>query len=289
MVERTLPANRELGVDAMGARLDRVAEPADSLMTIDPAGEILGYADVIDIGVVDGVHRIGLTVVSAPGISAAARREQFDRSIAIAHEVRGRRRSGEPAILGIRRALNDRLGQELLAELGFAVVSELHTLHRSLAEPTPPRPDSPPIVPYSAEFAEAARLVHNAAFHDIPSAGQPDPAQWQRLYVGMPAFLPRLSFLAIDGDAVGGLLLTWAGDADNPRQLRIPAVATAPARQRSGIASALLTHAFEQYRRARYTSVVLDVDAGNEPAEALYASLGFTNGRGGYAFCSRQL
>lgn len=288
-VERTWPASRELGIAAIEARLDRTAEPADSLLTLDPAGEIVGYADVIDIGVVDGVHRIGLTVVPSPRMSAAVRREQLDRLIAGAHEIRDRRRAVEPAVLGIRRAVADSMGQQLLAELGFTVVSELRTLHRALDEPTAAPPDSLPIIAYSAEFEDAARLVHNAAFHDIPSAGQPDPAQWRQLYVGMPAFLPELSFLAVDGDTVRGLLLTWGGDVEHPRQLRIPTVATVPAQRRRGIATALLTHAFEHYRRAGYTSVILDVDAGNEPAEALYARAGFVNSHGGYTFYSRPL
>lgn len=289
VVERTWPASRDLGVAAMRARLDRVAEPSDILLTLDSAGEIIGYADVIDIEAIDDVHRIALTIVPAPRMSPAARREQLDRLIGTAHDVHNRRPPVGSPVLGVRLAAADRIGQELLAELGFSVVSELRTLRRDLDAPVPQRPDVLPIVAYSAEFEEATRLLHNAAFHDNLFAGQPTPAQWRQLYVGVRGFMPDLSFLALDGNSVAGLLFTWAADVEHPRQLRIPVIATAPDRRRRGIASSLIQRALEQYRAAGYASVVLDVEAANEPAVILYTRMGFVDNESGFSFYSRPL
>ena len=109
------------------------------------------------------------------------------------------------------------------------------------------RPESP------ADFPQISDLV-------IAAFGQPDEARLIELIRQSPHYVPELALVAEEeGQIVGQLMLSRIGLASNPpsQVLDLAPMAVTPARQRSGVGSALVTHALGEADRRREPLVVV--------------------------------
>ncbi|HVM26049.1 MAG TPA: ribosomal protein S18-alanine N-acetyltransferase [Mycobacteriales bacterium] len=90
----------------------------------------------------------------------------------------------------------------------------------------------------------------------------------------------RHYLVALDGDRVAG----YAGLCDYPDEAWVQTMAVAPSHQGRGLGARLLTALLEEAARREQRVVSLEVRAGNEVAQRLYARHGFarTGVRRGY-------
>jgi len=90
----------------------------------------------------------------------------------------------------------------------------------------------------------------------------------------------RAYVVALDGDDVVG----YAGLCDYPDEAWVQTMAVAPSHQGQGLGARLLTALLDEAARRGQRTVSLEVRAGNDPAQRLYARHGFarTGVRRGY-------
>ncbi|MFP3466257.1 GNAT family N-acetyltransferase [Leifsonia sp. SIMBA_070] len=202
------------------------------------------------------------------------------------------RTRGEQKLAAVQKALpgwlvgySDRRSedrQRLLVAGGFEIARYFHTMERDLRGPIPevvPTIDVR-IVPYSTEFAEAVHAARDDAFQDHWGSQPLSDEQFAGLVSG--TFVPELSFVALSGDEVAGVLLTDVNEDDWPGQgftgAYVSTVAvTRPFRGRR-IAPSLLRSVLQAAAARGWDKVVLDVDAENPTgALGLYTGMGFVS------------
>ena len=170
--------------------------------------------------------------------------------------------------------------ERLLTAAGFTAVRWFHTMERDLAEPIPevtPTEDVR-IVPYTAEPADAVHAARDEAFLDHWGSQPLSDEQWASLIGG--TFAPEVSFVALAGDDVAGVVLCdvneddWAGQGFSGPYISTVAVTRAHRGRR--IAPALLGAVLAESRRRGWQKAVLDVDAASPTgADSLYTGMGF--------------
>jgi ribosomal protein S18 acetylase RimI-like enzyme len=170
--------------------------------------------------------------------------------------------------------------ERLLLAGGFEVARYFRTMERDLREPIPevaPTIDVR-IVPYTSELADAVHAARDDAFRDHWGSQPLSDEQFDGLVSGV--FVAELSFVALAGDEVAGVLLTDVNEDDWPGQgftgAYVSTVAvTRPYRGRR-IAPSLLRAVLEACAQRGWDKVVLDVDAENPTgALGLYTGMGF--------------
>ncbi|MGO4592921.1 GNAT family N-acetyltransferase [Leifsonia sp. 2TAF2] len=172
--------------------------------------------------------------------------------------------------------------ERLLLAGGFEVARYFHTMERDLREPIPevvPTMDVR-IVPYTTELADEVHTARDDAFRDHWGSQPLSDEQFAGLVSG--SFVPELSFVALAGDEVAGVLLTDVNEDDWPGQgytgAYVSTVAvTRPFRGRR-IAPSLLRAVLEACAARGWDKVALDVDAENPTgALGLYTGMGFVS------------
>ena len=170
--------------------------------------------------------------------------------------------------------------ERLLLAGGFEVARYFRTMERDLRDPIPevaPTIDVR-IVPYTSELADAVHAARDDAFRDHWGSQPLSDEQFDGLVSGV--FVAELSFVALAGDEVAGVLLTDVNEDDWPGQgftgAYVSTVAvTRPYRGRR-IAPSLLRAVLEACAQRGWDKVVLDVDAENPTgALGLYTGMGF--------------
>jgi ribosomal protein S18 acetylase RimI-like enzyme len=170
--------------------------------------------------------------------------------------------------------------ERLLLAGGFEVARYFRTMERDLRDPIPevaPTIDVR-IVPYTSELAAAVHAARDDAFRDHWGSQPLSDEQFDGLVSGV--FVAELSFVALVGDEVAGVLLTDVNEDDWPGQgftgAYVSTVAvTRPYRGRR-IAPSLLRAVLEACAQRGWDKVVLDVDAENPTgALGLYTGMGF--------------
>lgn len=178
------------------------------------------------------------------------------------------------------RRASDR--ERLLVAGGFEVARYFHTMERDLHEPIPEVSPTVEvrIVPYTADRADAVHAARDDAFRDHWGSQPLSDEQFAGLVSG--TFAPDLSFVALAGDEVAGVLLTevneddWAHQGYTGAYVSTVAV-TRPFRGRR-IAPSLLRAVLEGCAARGWDKVVLDVDAENPTgALGLYTGMGFVS------------
>lgn len=143
-----------------------------------------------------------------------------------------------------------------------------------------PAPPGTEIVPWSPPLAEGARLVANEAFASHWDSLPLDREDWQQRVCEDPYLRPDLSRLAVRHGEVLAFCLVSVDPEHNAREgaaeIWVERVGTVPARQRQGLATALLGAVLHAGATAGFTRAGLGVDlAGTSGAAALYERLGF--------------
>ncbi|MEU8181128.1 GNAT family N-acetyltransferase [Micromonospora sp. NPDC049044] len=296
-VEAVAPVGLEQHADDVATRLAALGPDltANTRVGRDDDGDVAAYGEVAEMGVVDGVLRIRLAHVVRPDAGSDVRAELSRWLLARAEQVRQTHGTAQAAVLGTRCAEDDHTGRELLIRQGFELVRHERELVLSLSEPPPVEVLPPGLVsgPVEERYQELARLAHNEAYADSPSAIQPDQRSWPSHAVGHPRFLPELSCLVLAEVAeaenpVAGFLFALADDDEESTAVLHCLGSRVPWRRR-GLATAMITRALRRARSAGFHQVRLRVSDTNQAALALYRTLGFVSSGRGHPVLMRPL
>jgi ribosomal protein S18 acetylase RimI-like enzyme len=170
----------------------------------------------------------------------------------------------------------------LFDRAGFDTARYFAQLERPLDTPIPDLelPEPLRLVNASLELSEATRAAKNAAFRDHWGS-QPTPKEpWDNFMTAATRRLD-LSYLALDGDEVVGLVIVDVNEDDWVRQgyegSYISLVGVISRWRRRGVAPALLAATLRASRDAGMTRIALDVDSENPTgALGLYTGMGFS-------------
>lgn len=174
--------------------------------------------------------------------------------------------------------------QQLFSNCGMTPVRWFSDLMRPLEPPLAIEPPSEiAIVSWPIDHSEELRQMKNAAFADHWGSTPTSIENWEQLTNGWSSRLD-LSFVAMHEDEPIGLLLTHRYPSDDDitggRYGWIDKLATVSAWRGCGVASSLIAHALDAYRRDGLTHAALDVDSTSQTgANRLYERLGFRASR----------
>ncbi|MEO6532508.1 MAG: GNAT family N-acetyltransferase [Pseudolysinimonas sp.] len=173
-------------------------------------------------------------------------------------------------------------GGRLFERAGFDTARYFAQLERTLDGDIPELelPTPLQLVNASLELSAATRDAKNAAFRDHWGS-QPTPREaWDNFMAASTRRLD-LSYLALEGDEVVGLVVLDVNEDDWPRQgyssSYIALVGVVARWRRQGVAPALLAASLVASRNAGLDRIALDVDSENPTgALGLYTGMGFT-------------
>jgi len=172
-------------------------------------------------------------------------------------------------------------GARLFDRAGFVTARYFAQLERPLALAIPELELPAPLrlANASLELSATTRVAKNTAFRDHWGS-QPTPAEaWDKFMAASTRRLD-LSFLALDGDEVVGLVILDVNEDDWELQgyssSYISLVAVVAPWRRQGVAPALLAASLRASRDAGLERIALDVDSENPTgALRLYTGMGF--------------
>ena len=187
--------------------------------------------------------------------------------------IEGRARELASTQVGQARTDADAAARELFRANGYEPSWTSWMIRIRLDEPPPP-PEAPSGIAIRAYRASDAREVHrviDAAFTEWEGR-DPEPYEvWAPQIIAHPAFRPELSPLALDGDEIVGLVISY--DFPELGEGWIQQLATRATHRRRGIARALLLTSFGWFYDAgrRVAGVATDSRTG---ALGLYEKVG---------------
>ena len=255
--------------------------PEDSRLAVRE-GELVGFARLW--------HRpsdqIQSRVFMVGGVDASHRRQGIGSSLITWQMKRGREilAGAPPELPRFLRTVAYDFEKDAIAlyeKHGLVPIRYSYELIRPLAV-VPPVPATPgvDIVGWDPHRDEELRQVTNAAFADHWGSTPVDRDAWKHRIESFGVRLD-LSFMALDGDQVVGILLSGHFPSDEELTGRsdgwIMSLGTLRSHRKRGIASALVTTACHAYQGAGFNHAALGVDS-ESPTGAfrLYQQLGFT-------------
>ena len=170
----------------------------------------------------------------------------------------------------------------LFERAGFETSRYFAQLERSLADPIPELelPGPLRLVNASLDVSEATREAKNSSFRDHWGSQSTPAEPWNNFMTASTRRLD-LSFLAVDGDQVVGLVMLDVNEDDWALQgyagSYISLVGVIAPWRRRGVAPALLAASLHASREAGLERIALDVDSESPTgALGLYTGMGFT-------------
>lgn len=172
-------------------------------------------------------------------------------------------------------------GLRLAERAGLPLVRWFSKMQRDLALDIPDvaLPAGLELATPSAVDLERLRVARNDAFRDHWGS-QPSSVEGWTSFLDQDTFRPDLSVMALDGERVGGFVLTQVYEDDFEAQGYrggyIPLIGVVRDHRGRGIAPALIAETLRRHRAAGFEKVALDVDSENPSgALGLYTRLGF--------------
>jgi len=170
-------------------------------------------------------------------------------------------------------SVNQRLGKAL-ADAGFEIKKYVYNMQASF-DASPPSAQLPSRVSIRNfivnQDEQKTYEVIQSAF-ERPGRTAPSFEQWKSFMLRPDIFKPELWFLAIkDNEIVGACLAYEYSEADEGwvRQLGV-----LEPHQRTGLGSALLQHAFNEFYKRGYKKIGLAVESDNQRAIHFYENVG---------------
>jgi mycothiol synthase len=157
--------------------------------------------------------------------------------------------------------VNDRDGIALILRRGYEMVRRHYTMRRFLDNEIDLQvPSAIRIRACRQDDVPILYRLHAETFADHWGHRPATYEEWSDAFLARTDTEPSLWWLAeTDGDPIGFLIATFEG----PRGW-VSDVGVVSSWRRRGIGSALLRHAFSEFRRRGFTEAGLEVDAGNE-------------------------
>lgn len=253
----------------------------DSLLAVGHDGELLAVADVME-----PPRQVSLVREFMSGaVHPDHRGKGIGRELIAWQRARGEQKlaASDKRLPGWLVGYADRRApdrERLLTAAGFQATRWFHTMERDLAAPIPEvtPTEKVRIVPYEPAHADAVHAARDEAFLDHWGSQPLSDEQWASLIGG--TFAPGVSFVALAGDEVAGVILSDVNEDDWAAQgfsgPYISTVAVTRAHRGRRIAPALLGAVLSESRRRGWQRAVLDVDADNPTgALGLYTGMGF--------------
>lgn len=284
LLDRAAPATGHAPLDEQH-RVDLAAGRQHGLVPVvarrDPSGALAGYAHLLRVR--DG-WSVEVVTAPAPPDDGDGDGDQGDRDEDPARALL------EAAVAEVRRRGGGHLrswapmatGRQDADAAALGLVPERDLLQLRVALPLPPAvrgaalPSGVVLRAFQPGHDEAAWLdVNNRAFLGHPEQGGWDPATLADRE-RQPWFDPAAFVVAEEGgQLVGSCWMKVHRDAD-PVLGEIYVIAVDPDRHQRGLGRALAVAGLDHVAAAGVEVGMLYVDGGNEPALALYRSLGFT-------------
>ena len=254
--------------------------PKDSRVAVIE-GELIGFARLWH----RPSHQIQSRVFMLGGVDASHRRQGIGSSLIAWQMKRGREilAGAPPDLPRFLRTVAYDFEKDAIAlyeKHGLTSVRYSYELIRPFAV-IPPVPATPgvDIVAWDPQRDEELRQVTNAAFADHWGSTPLDQDAWKHRIESFGVRLD-LSYMALDGDRIVGILLTnhFPGDETLTGRLDgwIMSLGTLRSHRKRGIASGLVLTACHAYRRAGFNHAALGVDSESPTgAYRLYQQLGF--------------
>jgi mycothiol synthase len=262
--------------EAVWRDLDRpVGERSAGVLATDDAERAVGYAHVFRSDNESPPHWVAGVVVHPDHRAGDVERALLDQAVAYAADA-----GGGLVVLWIfdPEARDDRAAEQS----GFRHQRDLLQLRVALplAE-TPAWPPGVEVRTFAPGRDDAAWLeVNNRAFADHPEQGGWD-VETLRRRLAEPWFDPKGFLLAFDGDGLAGFCWTKVHPptSTDVELGEIFVIGVHPSRQGSGLGRALVLGGLASLAERSVPTGMLFVDAANEVAVRLYASLGFMTAR----------
>ena len=252
------------------------------LAEADDDGSVVAFGQVIAPPAPESIVRS----VLVGGVDPAYRGRGIGRSLLGWQEGRGRQQLAASGlampgwILAYSQERNAGAGR-LFERAGFATERYFSQLERDLAEPIPELalPEPLTMVNLTPELFEAARTAKNDAFRDHWGSQPTSEEGWDGMMT-LPSCRLDLSFLALHGDEVVGLVIVDVNEADwelqGFRGSYISLVGVTAPWRRQGVAPSLLSASLLASRDDGLERAVLDVDSDSPTgALGLYTGMGF--------------
>jgi ribosomal protein S18 acetylase RimI-like enzyme len=184
--------------------------------------------------------------------------------------------AGRDEVHAIRTGALFPAAADRFADAGFSVVDTLMLLRADLADPRRPLPRRDATVPLRTRHHDAAAVVDRAAFGAEWGNGPSDLAEIRqatsvhRARARRATTSPRAPWILHRGPVVAFAISGAAGGQGYLQRL-----AVLPEHQRQGHGRALTVDSLTWMHQRRLSHAVVNTGVDNEPARALYESLGF--------------
>jgi mycothiol synthase len=265
---------------------DRVDLDLDTRVVVTDAGEVVAQASVVDLGTHREAYAPLLTGRVAVehrgrGIGRALLAWQLDRS----RELHAERRPDLPGRFAVPVPAAHVALERLVRRSAMEPVQFYFHMNRPLTDlPPVAEVDGIRLVPYERSRDDEVRRAHNASFAEHFGVAERDAYAWQTWFTGQRSFRPRLSRLALAGDAVVGYVLVYEHEADTAatgvREAYLGQIGVLPEARGRGIASAAVAAALQAAAADGLGRAGLQVDCDNTTgALGLYEGLGFATHR----------
>lgn len=282
--EQHEPTGEHIGHEELLDDLKDPRLPPDATTSAWQGDQMVAYALIRAQDEVDSVHHMRLEALIHPEHRDAQTARHLlgwvEETSARIHTAAFGRAEGEVQIFVHER---QRWMAATVTGSGFRPARTFVDMAMDITDPVPAPPLSGDlrIVPFSQEYAEAARLARNDAFSEHWSSSDLVVDSWKHK-IGATTFRPELSFLVRtpENEVVSFALTSHYPAEDNAtgrKELFITDVGTREPWRRQGLSNALLRQVINAGYELGYQRANIDVDHSNESgALRLYTRLGFT-------------